>query len=157
MALLHIVTKEDPVLRKQSREVATLDERTRRLIADMKETLEHSGGVGLAAVQVGVLKRIFIIDIGEGPIVFVNPEVVSTEGQREVSEGCLSCPDEWGITLRPEKATVRAMGEDGKIFTLEGVGLLAQAMIHENNHLDGKLFTDDAVRMLTQEELEKMS
>ncbi len=154
MALLNIVTEEDPILRKSSREVSAIDDRTLRLIADMKQTLAKSGGVGLAAVQVGVLKRIFMIDVGDGPVVFINPVIISTEGKREVSEGCLSCPGKWGLTQRPETVVMEATDEKGERFTMEGHGLFAQAMIHEYNHLDGKLFLDDVIRMLSEDELD---
>ncbi|HCG34830.1 MAG TPA: peptide deformylase [Clostridiales bacterium] len=155
MAFLNIVTSENEILRKRSREVIMIDERTLRLIDDMKDTLSKSGGVGLAAVQVGVLKRIFLIDMGKNLIVFINPVILETDGEREVLEGCLSCPGQWGYTKRPIKVKAEATNIQGERFVIEGEELLAQAIIHEYNHLEGKLFTDDAIHMLTEKELEE--
>ena len=155
MALLHIVEDGDEILRKRSREVTVPDEKIDLLLEDMKETLAHSGGVGLAAVQVGKLKRVIVIDTGDEQLELINPVIVKTSGEQEDLEGCLSCPGKWGITRRPMKVTVESLTRDGKKTTYSGEGLLAKCICHECDHLDGKLFYDNAVRMLTQKEIEE--
>ncbi len=155
MALLNIVEDGDEILRKRSREVSVPDEKIDRLLDDMKETLAKSGGVGLAAVQVGKLKRVIVIDTGEAQLELINPVIVKTEGVQEDLEGCLSCPGRWGITRRPMKVTVESLTRKGKKVTYSGEGLLAKCFCHECDHLDGKLFYDNAVRMLTQKEIEE--
>jgi len=149
MAIRTIVTREDPVLRKHSRAVDKVDDRIRTLLDDMYETMKNVG-VGLAAVQVGVLRRAVVIDIGDehGRIDLINPEIIASEGEQREMEGCLSCPGENGYTLRPKKVTVRALDRDGKEFTVTGTDLLARAFCHEIDHLDGILFTDNAVEMV---------
>ena len=114
----------------------------KELIDDMLETMYDSNGVGLAAVQVGILKRIVVIDVGEGPLVMINPEVIKTEGSQTGDEGCLSVPGKAGQVTRPMQVTVRYMDEDGEQYELEGEELLARAICHECDHLDGKLYLD---------------
>ena len=154
MALRNIITDESPRLRMISREQTTFDERLHQLLDDMKDTLENANGAGLAAVQVGILRRVAIVDIGEGVIEMVNPVVLSIEGEQEVTEGCLSVPGKWGKTLRPLKAKVKAFDRYGKEFEVEGEGLLALALVHEIDHLDGKLYTDIVIGELWEEETE---
>lgn len=147
MAKRTIVTKEDPVLRKKSRPVEKVDDRIRILLDDMYDTMKEVG-VGLAAVQVGILRRVVVIDIGDGRIDLVNPEIIATEGEQEEIEGCLSCPGENGYILRPLKATVKALDYNGNEFTMTGEGLLARAFCHEIDHLDGILFLDKVTEMV---------
>ncbi|MGM9653582.1 MAG: peptide deformylase [Eubacteriales bacterium] len=154
MAVLNIVKEGDPVLRKVCRPVEEITPRILRLLDDMQETLHKANGVGLAAPQVGVLRRIAIVEVENGQLFeLINPEIISREGQQNELEGCLSIPEQWGVTDRPEKVTVRAMNRRGEIYTASGEGLLARAFCHEIDHLDGVLFTDHAVRMLTPEEI----
>ena len=123
----------------------------------MLETMHDANGVGLAAVQVGKLRRLVIVEVEEGrPFILINPEIVAKEGRQTEAEGCLSIPGKWGITDRPMKVTVRATGLDGKNFSVIGSGLLARALCHEIDHLDGKLFTDNAVHVLTPEEMREL-
>ena len=155
MAKLNIVKEGDPILRKTSRKIETIDDRIKTLAADMLETMHDANGVGLAAVQVGKLRRLVIVEVEEGrPFILINPEIVSKEGRQTEAEGCLSIPGKWGITDRPMKVTVRATGLDGKNFSVMGSGLLARALCHEIDHLDGKLFTDNVIRMLDPDEIE---
>ena len=155
MAILKIVTLEDEeILRKQCRPVDKITSRTLTLLDDMYDTMQAANGVGLAAPQVGILRRIVIVDVGEGLIELINPEIISTEGEQEGEEGCLSVPEEVGIVKRPMKVTVKAIDREGKPFTVTGEGLLARAFCHELDHLDGVLYIDRASRMLTPEELE---
>ena len=155
MAILNIVKDGDEILRKTCKPVSVITERTIRLLDDMADTLHKAEGVGLAAPQVGVLRRIVIIEVEEGNLIeLINPVIIASEGKQNEIEGCLSVPGKWGITDRPEKVTVRALDRNGKEFELTGEGLLARAICHEIDHLDGKLFYDKAVRMLSPEELE---
>ncbi len=156
MAILNIVKEGDPVLRKECRPVDAVTPRILRLLDDMKDTLADAEGAGLAAPQVGVMRRIAIVENEGEYIELINPEIISREGEQEELEGCLSVPGIWGITHRPAKVTVKAKDRDGKEFTVSGEGLLARAFCHEIDHLSGKLFTDDAVRILSQEEVEEM-
>ncbi|MGN1050801.1 MAG: peptide deformylase, partial [Acutalibacteraceae bacterium] len=144
----------DPVLRKKCRVQEKFDEKLFQLLDDMAETLYDSGGVGLAAPQVGILRRVVVIDIGDGLIELINPEIVATDGVQESVEGCLSSPGEYGITKRPMYVTVEAQDRKGEKFTVSGEGLLAKAFCHEIDHLDGILFKDCVLRMLSPEELE---
>lgn len=152
MALRTIITDESPKLRKISREVTEFDDRLHQLIDDMRETLEHANGAGLAAVQVGILRRVVLVDVGEGVTELVNPVVETTEGEQIVTEGCLSVPGRWGKTCRPLKIKVKAFDRFGKPFEVEGEGMMALALIHETDHLDGKLYTDIATEMWEDEE-----
>ncbi len=155
MALRKIVTEGDDVLLKKCRPVEKFDKKLWDLLDDLAETLYDSGGVGLAGPQVGIMRRVCVIDIGEGLIEFINPEIISTEGMHEVVEGCLSSPGEFGLVNRPVKVVAKAFDRDGKEFTVEGEDLFAQAMCHEFDHLDGVLFKSRAIRMLSKEELEQ--
>lgn len=155
MAILNILTEEDETLRKKCRPVDKITSRTLTLLDDMRETMNMANGVGLAAPQVGILRRIVVIDIGEGLIELINPEIVSSEGTQIGREGCLSVPDECGIVERPMVVTVKALNRNGEPFTITGEGLLARAFCHEIDHLDGTLYIDKASRMLTPEEMEE--
>ena len=155
MAILNIRKEGDPILRRRSREVDGITPRIATLVGDMVETLHKADGCGLAAPQVGVLKRVVIIETEPGVIYkMINPEIIASSGSQNEAEGCLSIPGKWGITERPATVTVRATGLDGRKFELTGEGLLARAICHELDHLDGKLFTDCVVRMLDPEEVE---
>lgn len=159
MALLNIIKKGDETLRKVCRPVTAITPRIITLLDDMKETLIDAEGVGLAAPQVGILRRIaLVIDTNAGDRIYelINPEIIEREGEQEEMEGCLSVPGEWGITHRPMKVTVKAMDRDGNEFTVTGEGLTARCFCHEIDHLDGKLFTDEAVHMLTKEEIDEI-
>ena len=158
MATLNIIKEGDPILRKTSKPVKEITPRIIRLLDDMRETLISAEGAGLAAVQVGVLRRIVLVDHEKaGMLELINPEIIkcSEERQQEL-EGCLSIPGRWGITDRPESVTVRAIDRNGKYFTISGSGLSARAFCHELDHLDGILYPDKAVHVLTPEELKEM-
>lgn len=142
MALRNIRKHGDPILRKKCREVDQIDERLLTLIEDMKETMYDADGVGIAAPQVGILKRLYVIDIGEGPLVFINPEIIETEGSQIDEEGCLSLPGETEEVMRPNYVRARALNEKGEEFEIEAEGLLARAILHEYDHLNGTLFID---------------
>lgn len=154
MAIRKIVTVGDDVLRKKCRAVTIFDKRLHQLLDDMQDTLRKADGAGLAAPQVGILKRAVVVRIGDEMIDLVNPEIIAAEGKQQELEGCLSIPGKWGITQRPAKVTVRAQDRNGTMFEKTGAELTARAFCHEIDHLDGILFTDHAIRMLTQEELE---
>ena len=145
MAIRNIVKNGDPILRKISRSVIQFDEKLEILIDDMIETMYKAEGCGLAAPQVGILKRVCVIDVGDGVIELVNPVIESEEGCQEESEGCLSCPDVYGTTKRPEKVTVRAQDRKGNNITVSGEGLKARALCHEIDHLNGILFIDKVI------------
>ena len=132
----------DEVLRKVSKPVKDMTFRPRRLIEDMLETMYEADGVGLAAVQVGVLKRIVVIDVGEGPIVMINPEILTRDGEQLDMEGCLSVPEKRALVRRPNYVKVKALDEDMQPFEVEGTELLARAICHECDHLDGILYVD---------------
>ena len=142
MAIRQIVKEGDSVLTKHCREVVKFDDRLAQLIDDMTETLHDSGGVGLAAPQVGILKQIVVIDVGEGPIVLINPEIIETSGEQTGEEGCLSVPGKWGIVTRPNHVKVRALDENMEEFEIEGEELLARAFCHEIDHLGGHLYVE---------------
>ena len=154
MAIREILREDDPVLRKVCHKVEKFDRRLWSLLDDMAETMYEANGVGLAAPQVGICRRVVVIDVGNGRIELINPEIIRTCGRIEGPEGCLSSPGEYGIVPRPEKARVRAQNRDGEWFEMSGEGLLARAFCHELDHLDGKLFKDVALRMMDPEELE---
>ncbi len=159
MALLNIIKKGDDTLRKVCRPVEKISPRILTLLDDMKDTLIDSEGVGLAAPQIGVLRRIaLVIDTNDNDKLYelINPEIIEREGEQEEMEGCLSVPGEWGITHRPMKVTVKALDRNGNEFTVSGEGLTARCFCHEIDHLDGKLFIDEAVHMLTKEEIEEV-
>lgn len=142
MAIRNIVKEGEPVLRKTSRSVLNFDERLAELIDDMIETMYEAEGCGLAAPQVGILRRVCVIDVGEGPIELVNPAVIFEEGEQNESEGCLSIPGQSGVTKRPMKVTVKAQDRNGNTFEISGEGLLARAFCHEIDHLNGILYKD---------------
>lgn len=159
MAILKILKEDDPTLRKVSREVTEITPRVITLLDDMRDTLHKANGAGLAAPQVGVLRRIVIIETESGKLYeMINPEIIerSDELQHEL-EGCLSIPGKWGITERPKTVTVRAMDRNGKYYRLTGSDLLARAICHETDHLDGILYKDKAIKMLTPKEIEDLS
>ena len=146
MALRNIVKLGDPVLTKKSRVVEKFDDRLATLIDDMLETMYDGNGVGLAAVQVGILKRVVVIDIGEGPMELVNPEIIYTEGEQISQEGCLSLPGKWGTTSRPKKVQIKAQDRTGKWQVFTGEDLKAKAFCHEIDHLDGILFPSHLIK-----------
>jgi len=157
MAKLQIVKEGDELLRKTSRPVTEITPRITTLLDDMTETMRAANGCGLAAVQVGVLRRVVVIEVEEGKVLeLINPEIIARKGEQEEAEGCLSVPGKWGITHRPAYVKVRAMNRHGKTVEYEGEGLLARAFCHELDHLDGKLFIDreHLVRMLDPDEVE---
>lgn len=157
MALRNIVTVGDSVLSKICRPVTKFDRRLHILMDDMIDTLVDSGGVGLAAPQVGVLRRVVVVDTGdEGILELVNPEIVETSGSQTGLEGCLSVPGKYGIVTRPNVVKVRAQDRFGEWFEAEGEELIARCFCHELAHLDGQLYTEIADRMLTNEELEEL-
>lgn len=146
MAIRNIVTEGDSVLRKTCRSVLNFDERLAQLLDDMKETMYKAEGVGLAAPQVGILRRVCVVDVGDGIIELVNPVIESEEGMQEGSEGCLSLPGKSAIVRRPMKVTVRAQDRNGNTFTVTGEELKARAFCHEIDHLNGILYVDKAIR-----------
>ncbi len=154
MAKLKIVKFGDPMLRKVSRPVDEITPRICTLIDDMIDTMRDAGGCGLAAVQVGVLRRIAVIEVEDGKVYeLINPKIVAFSGEQEDNEGCLSNPGNYGITKRPAAVTVRATDRHGNEYELRGTGLLARAICHECDHLDGKLYTDVQIRPLRPDEL----
>lgn len=154
MATLKIVKFGDETLRKISRPVEEITPRIITLLDDMIETMRKAGGCGLAAPQVGVLRRIAVIEVEEGHVYeLINPKIIAFAGEQVDSEGCLSNPGEYGLTKRPKAVTVRATDRHGKEYELSGTDLLARAICHECDHLDGKLYTDVQIRPLTKEEL----
>ncbi len=142
MALRNIRKYGDDVLRKECREVEEIDKRLLVLIKDMLETMYDADGVGLAAPQVGILKRLFVIDIGDEPLVFINPEIIETSGKQIDEEGCLSLPGKMEEVMRPNYVRARALNEKGQEFEIEAEELLARAILHEYDHLNGTLFID---------------
>lgn len=153
MALRKIVTEEDPVLRRISRKVEKFDKRLWDLLDDMKDTLYDAEGAGLAAVQVGVLRRVVVMDCGDGYLELVNPEITDrSEEIQEEAEGCLSIPGQYGITRRPKWVTVKAQNREGKWVLYKGEDLKARCFCHELDHLDGILYTDNAIEMLENED-----
>lgn len=157
MAIRQIVKEGDSVLTKKCRVVEKFDDKLATLIDDMVETMHRANGVGLAAPQVGILRRVVVIDIGEGVIELVNPKIIAYSGEQESLEGCLSCPGEWGYTRRPDYVKVKAQDRNGNEFTVDGKELLAKAFCHELDHLEGVIFKQVAIRMLTPEEIEAMN
>ena len=150
MAILKIVKFGDPMMRKVSRPVEQITPRIITLLDDMIETMRAAGGCGLAAVQVGVLRRIAVIEVEEGKVYeLINPKIVAFAGEQIEQEGCLSFPGNYGYTKRPKAVTVRATDRHGKEFELRGTDLLARAICHECDHLDGKLYTDVQIRPVT--------
>ena len=156
MALRDIVKEGDRILTKKCRPVEKFDQKLATLLDDMAETLKLANGVGLAAPQVGILRRVCIVDIGdeEGLIELVNPEIIESEGTQSGAEGCLSCPNEYGIVERPMNVTVKAQNRNGAVFTIKGKELKARAFCHEIDHLNGIIFKQKVERMLRPDEIE---
>ena len=148
MAILKIVKVQDieDFLRKKSRPVEEITPRIKTLLDDMIETMRHANGCGLAGVQVGVLRRIVVIETEEGLFELINPRIVAMAGEQESEEGCLSLPGEWGITKRPMFVTAKALNREGEEIEIKASGLLAKAICHELDHLDGVLYTDKVIR-----------
>ena len=142
MAVRRLRTDDDPILRKKSRPVEVFDDKLAVLLDDMRETLKRAEGIGLAAVQVGVLKRVVLVDLDGRIVELINPEITSREGEQFEDEGCLSLPGRHGRTSRPAKVTVKAQNRDGKWVIYAGEGLQARCFCHELDHLDGVLYTD---------------
>ncbi len=157
MALRTIITKGDPVLSKKAHPVTNFDEKLAILLDDMVETLRDSGGVGLAAPQIGILRRVVVVINDEDQVIeLVNPEIIATEGEQVGFEGCLSVPGRWGKVARPMKARVKAQNRQGEWFEVEDEGLTARCFCHELDHLDGHLFTELTDKLYTSEELEEL-
>ena len=154
MAIRQILTVGEDILTKKCREVTEINDRILSILDDMADTLYESGGVGLAAPQVGILRRIVVIDIGDGLIELINPEIVSAKGSQTDNEGCLSYPGKYGLVTRPNEVTVRAMDRNGEIFEMTGEGLLARAFCHEVDHLDGKMFMNLVTEWMEPEDEE---
>lgn len=142
MAIRQIRVQGDDILTKKCRTVKEITPRQQELIQDMIETMHDADGVGLAAPQVGVLRRIAVVDVGEGPIILINPEVVETSGEQKGQEGCLSVPGKVGIVTRPNHVRVKAFNEKMEEFEIEGEELLARALVHEIDHLEGHVYTE---------------
>ena len=158
MALLKILTETDPTLRKKSKPVGEVTDRIRTLLDDMTETMRHAEGVGLAAPQIGVLRRVVVVECVPGEVIeLIDPVIVETAGMQRSREGCLSLPGKCGITERPMKVAVEATNRQGERFRISGNGLLAKAFCHEIDHLDGILYSDIATKMLTPEEIRRMN
>ena len=153
MAIRKIVTLGDDVLRKTSRPVVKFDEKLWQLLDDMKETMEKADGVGLAAVQVGVLRRAIVINVGDGLIELINPEIIETSGEQEGDEGCLSVPGRCGVVKRPNYVKLRAQNRKGQWRLYEGTELKARCFCHEIDHLDGRLYIDVESKELTADEI----
>ena len=155
MGIRKILTDQDPALHKVCKPVTAFDAKLHKLLDDMAETLEKAQGVGLAAPQVGILRRVVIVDTGEEILELVNPELVETSGEQEGPEGCLSVPGKYGWVKRPYYATVRAQDRFGNWFEAQGEELIARCFCHELDHLDGIVYTEVMDRFLTREELEE--
>lgn len=151
MATREIRKKGDEILYKTSKEVKVFDKKLAMLLDDMYETMQKHNGVGLAAVQVGILKRAVVIDVGDGKIELVNPVIIAQSGSQNGSEGCLSVPGVFGEVERPNEVTVKAQDRNGNFFEVSGTELLARAFCHEIEHLDGKLFLDRVTKFIEQE------
>lgn len=147
MAIRIIREENDEILRKKSREVEVVDDKIAQILDDMVETMHKYNGVGLAGPQIGILKRIVVIDLydDKGPIKLINPKIIEQKGEQEVDEGCLSFPNKFAKIIRPEKVKIEALNEYGEKIKLKGEGLLAQAIVHEIDHLDGILFVDKII------------
>lgn len=154
MGLRKILTDKEPALHKVCKKVEKFDWRLHKLLDDMKETLIESGGVGLAAPQVGILRRVVLVDTGDEIIELINPELIETDGEQLGPEGCLSVPGKYGLVKRPYCATVRAQDRNGDWYEAEGEELIARCFCHELDHLDGILYTQIMERYLTEEELQ---
>ena len=155
MALRKMVYIEDELLRKKSRPVEKFDERLHRLLDDMAETMYHENGCGLAAPQVGVLRRAVVMDCGDGLIEMVNPEILETEGEQDGPEGCLSVPGRRGMVKRPQRVRARFQDRNGEWYEIEAEDLLARCIMHETDHLDGCLYVDKMYREIFAEDEEE--
>ena len=155
MALRTICLEDDEILRKKSKPVTDFNQKLWDLLDDMAETMYQANGVGLAAVQVGILRQAVVIDVGEGLIELINPRIVSEKGEQTEVEGCLSCPGQYGRVTRPAKVKVAAQDRNGKEFTIKGEELLARAFCHEIDHLSGRIFKDIAEEMVEIKEEEE--
>ena len=156
MAIRNIIKMGDETLLKKCREVKEVDERVLQLLDDMAETMRSANGLGLAAPQVGVLRRIVVIDVGEGIIELINPKIISaSEELIKDIEGCLSVPGKWGYVERPKTVTVCALDRSGKEIEITGEGILARALCHEIEHLEGRLFVDKVLEYIDHEDLEE--
>ena len=157
MALRTILTDSDPALHKVCRPVTQFDQRLWDLMDDLKETLADANGAGLAAPQIGILRRaVVVVDAQDRMLELINPELIAQEGEQEGFEGCLSVPGRWGVVKRPSRVKVRAQDRNGSFFEAEGEGIVARCFCHEMEHLDGHLFTEHADRLYTNEELDKL-
>ena len=156
MGLRKILTVEESALHKTCRPVETFDKKLHQLLKDMRDTLLDSGGVGLAAPQVGILRRVVLVDTGEEILELINPSLVETDGEQVGPEGCLSVPGKYGLVKRPYYAKVRAQDRYGDWFEAEGEELIARCFCHELDHLDGIIYTEVMDRLLTEEELEQL-
>ena len=156
MGLRRIHTTDEPALHKVCKTVTSFDWRLRKLLDDMRETLIDSNGVGLAAPQVGILKRVVLVDTGDEILELINPEMLETSGEQTGVEGCLSVPGKYGIVTRPMEAKVRAQDRHGDWYEVEGEELIARCFCHELDHLDGIVYTEKMERFLTDEELQEL-
>jgi len=145
MAIRNILVDDNPRLRKKSKTVDKISPKTLEILDDMAETMYSAKGLGLAAPQVGILRRLVVIDVGDGLLELINPEIIKEEGQQREEEGCLSLPDQQGFVIRPAKVEIKAQNREGKEVKLSGEGVLARAFSHEIDHLDGILFIDKMV------------
>jgi len=157
MAIREILTDQDPALHKRCHSVTSFDEKLGLLLDDMKETLAHANGAGLAAPQVGILRRVVVVvDAQDQMLELVNPELIAQEGEQEGLEGCLSVPGMWGYVKRPMKATVRAQDRHGNWFEVQGEEMVARCFCHELEHLDGHVFVEHTDHLYTTEELDRL-
>lgn len=154
MAIRNIVTIGDEILGKKCKKVEKFDAKLGQLLDDMKETLKQANGVGLAAPQVGILRRVVVVDTGEDMLELVNPEIIETEGEESDIEGCLSVPERYGYVTRPTRAVVRAQDRNGEEFTAEGEGLIARCFCHELDHLEGHLFVEKVTEYVDVKDLQ---
>lgn len=154
MAVLNILKEGDETLRKKCRPVDEITPRILQLLDDMHETLEIAQGVGLAAPQVGVLRRVVIVEIGDKKYEMINPEIIETKGKQEEIEACLSVPEKYGLVKRPAWVKVRATDRNGKVYEVSGEGLMARCFCHELDHLDGTLYIDKAEEMYDADDIE---
>ena len=156
MALRKIITEGNPTLNKVCRPVTAFDDRLAMLIDDMKQTVVQANGVGLAAPQVGVLRRVVVVDLGDEIVELVNPRILEQDGEQDGLEGCLSVPERFGMVKRPNRVKIEAQDRHGDWYEYEGEALIARCFCHELEHLDGHLYTERAYRMLTPEEYEEL-
>lgn len=156
MALRKILTFDDPALHKVCRPVTSFDEKLHTLLDDMVQTMHEANGVGLAAPQVGILRRVVVIDTGDADLELINPEIIETGGEQDGYEGCLSLPGKYGMVKRPNYVKVRAQDRSGAWFETAAEGLIARAFCHECDHLDGRVYTELTYHMLSDEELDEL-